>query len=123
LTTIPGSISHASTPGLNAFTFNGRVGGKKLSDGDYVITATPSSTSGVDHLPPSSCISSGKSLCGTQRMIIHPADHAKARNERQARPLATPTSRAEASAASEQVRRLRHRRTAIVRVDVLAPAA
>ena len=41
LTAIPGSLAASAAAGTNRFTFTGRIGGHKLTRGDYRLTATP----------------------------------------------------------------------------------
>jgi hypothetical protein len=41
LVAVPGSITLAGKAGANAFTFTGRIGGRKLGPGGYQLTASP----------------------------------------------------------------------------------
>jgi alpha-tubulin suppressor-like RCC1 family protein len=41
LSTVPGSINHASKAGSTTFTFDGHVAGRTLSPGNYMLTGTP----------------------------------------------------------------------------------
>jgi hypothetical protein len=41
LVAVPGSITLAGKTGANAFTFAGRMGGRKLAQGSYQLTASP----------------------------------------------------------------------------------
>ena len=43
LTRVSGEITKTGGAGSNSFTFNGRIGGRKLGRGSYQLTATPSS--------------------------------------------------------------------------------
>ncbi len=42
LVNVPGAFSVDGVRGTNAFTFDGRIGGQSLADGNYVMTARPS---------------------------------------------------------------------------------
>ena len=44
---VSGSLTQAGTAGANTFTFTGKIAGRALAPGSYVLTATP--TGGVPH--------------------------------------------------------------------------
>jgi hypothetical protein len=43
---VTGSLTLSGSPGANRFAFNGKIGGRDLGPGSYLLTATPSGGTG-----------------------------------------------------------------------------